>query len=206
MDLKTEPVFIIFGIFGLLLVIHNFNKSVHDRVFIVLSLIAIGAYLYYETYAKPPKHDSTPLRNAPAGARNNDVSKKLANTPMPSPHYQVYRFPSSFKYSMRVDDYVNIIRSIEFVDKYDVSILNRVKTYCEAFFKTHYNITIGKYDSGLYKSELHDFRKLALDAMHELVFVLPKTSTIVDVPDLDDHITRKILALSRLLNKFIRSV
>ena len=121
-------------------------------------------------------------------------------------HYQVYKYPGSTKYSSRIKEFRGLMTDLEFLYIYDNEKLNHIKALGEAFFKTHFNVMMGKYDPGMYIAELHDFKKEILELMREFVFVVPRVSTIVDIPDVDKFIQSKTLQLNELLARYIRIV
>ena len=201
--LELNPLYVFFGVLIIALFFYHFKNNAHDKAFLLLCFIVISIYIYFTIDDKGvSKKFAATIEKIVDGT--GSTLKTMANTPLISNHYQVYRYPKSLKYSYRIQEYRNIIESLDFVEKYDVEKLKQVKAYCEAFFKTHFNIMMGKYDVSLYLPELLDFKKLALNVMHQMIFVLPKTSTIIDIPDLDEFVTKRILMLSGLMTKYIK--
>jgi hypothetical protein len=201
---EINPIYVIGGIVVIGLLFFYYNNSAHDQVFLILCFVAICIYGYIQFDVK---HSAAQRLNIDQKLINKQIlhnKQNNDNVPLTSKHYQIYRHPKSYKYSYRIQEYIAIIDSLEFIEKYDVEKLKQVKAYCEAFFKTHFNIMLGKYNGSLYLPELLDFKRLALNTLHQLVFVLPKTSTIVNIPDLDEFITKRILMLSGLLTRYIK--
>jgi len=137
--------------------------------------------------------------------QNKDILQ-VKNVEMPSDIYKVYKHPPSLKYSRRIKDYYEIVQKLEFVQKYDKQKLNQIKSICEHFFKVHFNMMIGKYEPGLYISDLYDAKTNALNIMNELVYVLPKISRLVDIPDIDKLVYKLTLQLSAVLSRYIKIV
>lgn len=191
-----DPTYI-FGSFLVVIVFYKlYQTSVHDQAFVLLCFGAVLLFFIFQSR----KH------TLQVNAAQKSIKLPVPQGEVSTPVYQVYKHPSGWKYSYRVETYRSLMDSLEFTNKYDVGKLNEVKAYCEAFFKTHFNIMVGKYDPQLYIDQLIDYKRLALRTMHELVFVLPKQSTIVDIPDLDEHISKCTLRLTNLLTKYINVV
>ncbi len=164
------------------------NMDVRTSIFAAFGVVVILLI----QYQKPIVVKSTPEKN---------IMKEVI-----TPLHITYRVPQSYKYSSRVQNYVDVMKKLDFVYKYDVEKLDQIKVMCEKFFKIHFNVILGKYVPSLYISHLYDIKNSVNLIMDELVFVLPKMSTIVDISDIDEFIKSKKLELNAILTKYIKIV
>ncbi len=195
---EIQPGYLLLGCVVIIIIHQVYNSNPTYAFMIVLFISTFVAYFYMN------KNNQQNIDNLQH--EQSAVFTQAQNLELPSDMYKVYKHPQTLKYSKRIVDYNDLIKSLDFVDKYDKQKLNQIKTYGEHFFKTHFNIMIGKYDPSLYISNLYDAKKNALKVMHELVYVVPKISRLVDIPNIDKVLYNQTLKLNAIMSKYIKIV
>lgn len=187
------------GFVGMTILHQLFISDPQQAVFFLALIIVLSVF-----YVNKKTEERQRLQ-----VQKTETDKWLTNTKrreLGGRHYQVYRHVKNTKYSYRIKEYKDIMDKLEFLYIYDDDQLNHVKSVCENFFKTHFNIMMGKYDPQLFITELHDFKQIALDLMREFVFVTPQISSIVDIPNIDVFLEEQTNKLNELLSRYIRIV
>jgi len=193
-----DPKYYLFAFVGIVVFFQLYQYDRQQAVYAMCLLTVLLGYYY--------TNKQRVQENMAGIIESFTTDKPVQPRELASRHYQVYRHPKTTKYSYRVKDYKMIIQSLEFMYIYDTDILDHVKALSEAFFKTHYNVMMGKYEPSLYMGELHDFKEEAIALLRESVFVVPKTSTVVDIPDLNEFIEKQTLKLNEVFSRYIRIV
>jgi hypothetical protein len=199
-----DPKYLLFMFIGAAGIFQLF-KTDPQQAFFVICIVSI-IVTFYVTNKETANDIIGKISNRIEDFTNDTSLSDAMPREIASRHYQVYKYPGSTKYSYRIKEYRALMQELEFVYIYDVEKLNHIKALGEAFFKTHFNVMMGKYEPGLYIGELHDFKNEILELMREFVYILPKVSTVVDIPDLDNFVEKKTLQFNELLSRYIRIV
>jgi len=179
------------------ILLYQIHKQNETYAFMIVTVIGLCIIYFYMDQKNNPQSTITPT---------DDLSAVIEPIEMPSNLYKTYKNAVVLKYSQRIPDYFKLIKALDFVYKYDKQKMNQVKTYGERFFKTHYNIMIEQYEPKLYISDLYDMKQKIIEVLQELVFVLPKSSRILSIKNIDMFVYQTINKLNAILARYIKIV
>ena len=118
--------------------------------------------------------------------------------------FTVHKTPPDLRYLKRNNDLKQILYEVKFLKIYDFESLSKTIAYLEYFLKIHYNIMIGEYDYDLFYPILRDIRRALLNIMKSTTFNIPNTSTIMDIPDIDKFLNKRIFRLQAITYKYVK--
>lgn len=116
----------------------------------------------------------------------------------------LHKGPQRLRYILMNEDAKGVIEDLDFIRKYNPEVLADAIIYLEYFFKVHYNVMIQKYDPCTYITILQDVSKACLNTLARSTFNIPKVSTIIDIPDLDEYMEGKIRALQAIMESYMQ--
>lgn len=117
--------------------------------------------------------------------------------------FYIHKGPRSIKYILMHDDARGLVEDLDFIRKYNPEILANIIIYLEHFFKVHYNVMIEKYDPCTYTHILQDLVKQCISTVSSAAFSLPKVSTIIDIPDIDEYMEKKTRQLQAIMESYM---
>lgn len=117
--------------------------------------------------------------------------------------YPIHKGPNRLRYITSSTDIKGILEDLAFILKYDKDMFYDIVIYTEYFLKFHLNVMLGKYDPCTYIEIIRDIYRSILNILSSCTFNIPKRSTIVDIPNLDDYMIQKTRDLQAVLSKHI---
>lgn len=192
-------IFIFFII--LLFIFYNLFIIRDVKILFFIIIISIIAYILYD---KRKTRDIVKDRNK---IEYIDNIEKQLNHDYEIPEnkiYHIHKTPRNIKYIKKNEDIKNIIYDLKFLQIYNKELYEKFISYFEYFLKIHYNVMLEKYDYRTYFSILKDIRNEILNIMKSIYFNVPKISTIIDIPDLDKYIEKRILIIQSITYKYMK--
>jgi hypothetical protein len=117
--------------------------------------------------------------------------KRYTSRTIPTSNYTSYKNTSvqdGLQYLRYSDALQAIAESMTDFKIYDEAMYHTLLSHMDNFMKLHYKTMLEKYDFGLMISTIKQQRNEVLNHMHSFIFVLPKWSTIRDIPDLHQQL------------------
>lgn len=197
-----EPIYILAVVIlvGFIVTYHVFYIKDVFKVFLLVVLVGIGAYTqWYKMKADKVDEADTKVFFDKL-EKSIDVELVLHNL------YSIHTFNGKLKYVRRHKRIVKFIQDIKVIEIYDVPTFQRVIVLMENFLKIHFYIMIEKYQPSLNIPVLHDIHLEILNVLSQCIFIMPKVSKVLDIPDIDTYMERRIKDIDAILQNFEQMV
>lgn len=174
------------------------NTKEYIYVLVILGILLI----YYFTIVKKQNYNETKKVSSDIKWKKfNELTKN--KVVYSNAVYNIHKGPDRLKYIFMHQNLKLVIEDLDFIMKYQQDLFLDIIIYIEYFLKIHYNILIGKYDPCTYIPILKDIQKHVVILLSTTIFNLPNTSTIIDIPNLDQFIERKTMDIKAILGKYM---
>ena len=163
----------------------NFQQKTRFFVLVIVFIIFI---IYNRNTQKPNNNINTYISN---------IEKELPReTEIPEDKiFSIHKIPTNIQFIKKNIQIQKLLYDIRFLKIYDRPLYDKIISYIEYFFKIHYMIMTGKYNSNLYFSTLKDIRHELLNTMKTIVF---------NVPVIDDVLEKTLESIRAITFRYMR--
>lgn len=170
-------------------------------LFFSLVMLSIAFYYHKKTVAKSAEKIST------VDKYMTNVAQELEKNPevMSKNVFKIHQL-HKIKYVLKDTYLKDILFDLKFLRIYDNAEYMKLVLYIEYFLKIHYITMLGKYDVDTNLHIMIDIRNEILNILKSFHMNIPTKSSVLDIPNLDDYLDKKLVKIQTVTYKYLKIV